>query len=304
MKSFRFIAVCGPTASGKSDLALHLAQKYSGEIICCDSVQIYQGFDIGSAKPSLLELQQAPHHLFSIVSSNQEFSAGAYRELALQKLEEISMRGTLPIVVGGTGLYLRALLGSRWDEQLPSDEALRVSLNSKSSEELIHELRILDPNRLSELHVNDRYRVIRALELVKLTSKTASQRAQESVACGVPMEPLFIVMDPPRAILHSRINRRSKLMLEAGLIDEVRNLRTSGCLVASKPMQSIGYAQVNEFLDGQIAETDLVERIAAATRQYAKRQVTWFKKLNADIRVSDDANYGEVERIVEAYLRK
>ncbi len=304
MKDIRFIAVCGPTASGKSDLAMHLARKFSGEIVCCDSVQVYRGFDIGSAKPTVQDQQEIPHHLFSIVRCDEDFSAGIYREQALGTLEKLNSRGVLPIVVGGTGLYLRALIGTRWDEQLPSDDALRTILNHKTTEELVSELQSLDPLRMQELHINDRYRLVRALELVKLTGKTALERASSSVACSAPMDPLFVLMDPPRAILHERINRRSQQMLDRGIIYEVRELRNQGCAISSKPMQSIGYAQVNQFLDGRVEANQLSELIAAATRQYAKRQVTWFRKMTADVRIQDHTNTGDIERMVEAYLRK
>ncbi len=283
------VAIVGPTASGKTDFGYKIADSLPSEIVCLDSVQLYQGFDVGSSKPTLDERGRCPHHLFDQFSWAESCDAATYARLAARLIEDILLRNRIPILIGGTGLYLRALLGQSWSENLPSNSELRSKFSQRASLDLWQELQLKDPKRAAKLHSNDRYRVIRALEIHELTGKTFDDAARtvgersehNSINC------FLVFCDPPRQELHSRIQLRVEMMIAQGLEAEVQRLRASGVDPACKPMQSIGYKQVNQMLSGEITRLEMPQKIVEATRQYAKRQVTWFKKLNADYVIQD-----------------
>lgn len=255
------------------------ARQTSAEIVSCDSVQIYRGFDIGSAKPSRAEQLEIPHHMIDCADWNEGYDAARYAREARAKIEAIRARGRLPVVVGGTGLYLRALLQQEFHEDLPSDESLREELRREDSAKLYERLKSLDPRRASELHPNDVFRVVRALEINILTGKPVE--ALEPVP-EVSPDFCIVVLDPDRRMLHEQIARRTGEMLAAGLEDEVRGLIDQGVDPDCKPMQSIGYHECVEMFMGRLERVQLEEKIIAATRQYAKRQCTWFRKVKAD----------------------
>jgi tRNA dimethylallyltransferase len=291
----KFLVVVGPTASGKSALAMQLAQAFNGSIVCCDSVQLYRGFDIGSAKPSIAEQRLVPHYLYDALSWDQPCDAASYAAMAKQAIKYIREAGQLPIVVGGTGLYLRALLGDAWDDDVPSDEELRKKLNSRSSEDLFAELLRIDPRRAGQLHQNDRFRVVRALEINILTGHPVP-----SVSRAEPVQRshLAVFLNPPRALLHERINQRTHKMLAAGVVQEVRRLISQGVDPFCKPMQAIGYKQVVAMIQGDLDDMNLEDEIATATRQYAKRQVTWFKKVPVDAVIEDLSDANELLKLI------
>ena len=274
-----FIVVGGPTASGKSSLALELAVAISGEIVCCDSVQIYRGFDLGSAKPSKKERQTVPHHLFDEFAWNENCDAAVYAAKAKAAITLIRSKGRMPILVGGTGLYLRALLGQQWDDDIPSDERLRAQLDEREKADLFAQLTAIDPRRAAQLHVNDRFRVRRALEINLLTGapvrepKTSNDQNRSHI---------MIYLNPPKEWLHLRINLRTQAMLDEGLVDEVKGLLKAGVSADCKPMRSIGYKEVASMLDGRLAEEELEGVISLATRQYAKRQTNLYNKVVCD----------------------
>jgi tRNA dimethylallyltransferase len=278
----RYLAITGPTGSGKSHLAKILATGLNGEIVGCDSVQIYRNFDIGSAKESQAIRMQIPHHMIDIIDWQQSYDAAQYARDARKVIADINRRGKIAIVAGGTGLYLRALIGNKFHD-LPTDPELRAELAKLSTETLYRELVDLDPERAKILHQNDRVRLLRAVELVKLLGKSMG----EIVTIDAPqfLPEISIYVNPARPILHKKIEERSHRMLDDGLIDEVQSLLKSGCPTSIKPMQSIGYAQVVKFLGGSIEKADLTDKIIFATRQYAKRQCTWFGKLSHEIRL-------------------
>jgi tRNA dimethylallyltransferase len=283
------LAVVGPTGGGKSALAVDLAKRLGGEIVGVDSVQLYRGFDIGSAKPSAAERARVPHHLFDVLEPTADCSAQDYARLARPVIEGLVRRGRLPVLVGGTGLYLRALTQERFHDDLPQDEALRATLRARPLPDLYAELEQLDPARARQVHPNDRFRVARALELVLLLGKPLAE-ARPAKAVGDEegdLEVFTICLEPPRAVLHRRIEARTTQMLAAGLVDEVRSLLARGVPASSKPMRSIGYAEVSDMLAGTFPESELPARIAASTRQYAKRQCTWFKKAKVDLRLTE-----------------
>lgn len=282
----KFLVVAGPTASGKSALAMDLARRIGGEIVSCDSVQVYRGFDIGSAKPSPSEQADIPHHLIDICDWQDDFDAARFATAAREAIADIQRRGRLAIVTGGTGLYLRALLQQAFHADLPSDETLRSKLKQRDSSDLYAELLIKDRKRAAELHPNDSYRIIRALELNILLGGPLSEKLPAMVA-DTNDQAVVVILDPARSVLHERIAVRTTQMLGSGLEHEVKDLLNSGVTVQCKPMQSIGYKEVAAHLAGFISGSSLAERINAATRQYAKRQCTWFRKTKAQFRLSD-----------------
>lgn len=287
----RFLAVVGPTASGKSAVAMSIAGRCNGQIICCDSVQLYRGFDIGSAKPSVCDQQQIPHHMFDLFSPDEPCDAAIYGAKANSVIDQVVANGAMPIVTGGTGLYLRSITGENWNIDLPHDETMRKELATRDSADLFTELRQLDPTRASQLHQNDRFRVIRALEILKLTGKPVPQPQKLDHQYR---NYLVVVMDPPRTKLHEQIHLRTKEMLELGLVEEVQGLLASGVAPNAKPMMSIGYAETCLYLRGELAKAQLQEAIEASTRQYAKRQCTWFKKIPRDYTLSSHDDLGNI----------
>lgn len=277
----KFICIFGPTGTGKSALAIELARQLGGEIVNCDSIQLYQGFDIGSAKPSTEERALAPHHLFDILQPTEGFDAAQYTKSAQEAIRLICSKGSIPIVVGGTGLYLRALLEQRFD-QLPKCETLRQELSQKSNEELMTDLQLKSPQRASELHLNDRVRLLRAVEIAILTDgESPSQETEETPSFAG--ESFNIRISIPRESLLPQLKKRSERMVEQGLVEEVLSLKQSGVPDDCKPMQSIGYRQVLDHLLNQSSKEELIESIFIATRQYAKKQETWFKKSPHDL---------------------
>lgn len=272
-----FIAILGATGSGKSSFAEDLAVKHNGEIVSCDSVQIYRGFDIGSAKPSLTTRTQIRHHLIDILDWQDSFDAAQYRKAARQAIIDISARGHLPIVVGGTGLYFRSLIGETFHD-LPHNPDLRQELAQRGPDENLADLQARDPERARSLHPNDHFRIQRALEIAILTGRTfADATAERAGEVFLPTR-TFVRRLPPTD-LRTRIAERTDRMLADGLIGEVESLLKSGCPAACKPMQSIGYKQVCALLAGTLAQKDLRQKIIEATWQYARRQKNWNRRL-------------------------
>ena len=281
----RAIAIVGPTASGKSDLALALAHRLDGEIISCDSMQVYRRLDVGTAKPSLTEREGILHHMIDVVDPDEDFSAAEYGKMAREVLSEIRARGALPIVCGGTGLYLEALRFDRHKSSPGADETLRASLMAEAEEEggaerLYARLRRLDPITAEKVHPNNIRRVVRALELCSLSGRTKSELDAESQSEESKVDLLvFCLCYNDRAILADRINRRVDKMVEAGLISEVESLWRDGLLAPGKTAeQAIGYRQLIPYFEGKITLDEAIEDIKTATRRYAKRQMTWFRR--------------------------
>ncbi len=297
----RYVVVAGPTASGKSALAMAIAEALGGEIISCDSVQLYRGFDIGSAKPTAAEQARIPHHLIDVVDCHEDFDARRYEVAAGAAIAAVAARGRLPVVVGGTGLYLRALWGESWHGDLPKDDALRKTLASLPLEELQQRLSGLDPERARALHPNDRFRISRAIEIATLSGGPVSQR--QPPASSRRSSAYMILMTPDRAVLHQRIAERASLMLEQGLVQEVQGLLARGCSLTCKPMQSIGYREVVAHLQGDLPREKLAEAVTIATRQYAKRQDTWFRKTTPDMTMRESDLTPEIMQAIQHFWR-
>ncbi|MBN1960930.1 MAG: tRNA (adenosine(37)-N6)-dimethylallyltransferase MiaA [Deltaproteobacteria bacterium] len=280
MKSPYVIAITGPTASGKSAVALSVSQKYCGEIINCDSVQVYRDFNIGCAKPTPDELSLVKHHLLDVVNWNESFDAQHYRNLAIKAIADINARQGLAIICGGTGLYLRAL---RWGllAAPPAQEELRASLYQQEEQnpgEIYKRLQSCDPKSAKQIGPKNIVHLLRALEITLLAGEPASQlRAQHGFAREeVPM--MVIALTWPLPMLRTRIKDRVEVMLNAGLITEVEGLLNKGVSVNSRPMRSVGYKEVSETLLGLAPLKGLSERIVKATYTYARRQLTWLRK--------------------------
>jgi tRNA dimethylallyltransferase len=272
------IVIAGPTGSGKTALALHLAKRFEGEIVNCDSLQLYRGFDIGTAKTAPEKRQGIPHHLFDVLSAEFGYSAGEYARAARKVLVEISSRGRLPLLVGGTGFYLRALLAGL-PALPPKNDALRIRLAERELRRpgsLHRILSRLDPQSAVRIHSNDIQKLIRALELRLLT--LAPRPSSESAAPLSGYRPLIIGLEPDPSLLRERLEARTREMFAAGLVDEVRGLLAHGLTGNEKPFEALGYKQALQLVRGECTSEQAIESTIVATRQYSKRQRTWFRR--------------------------
>jgi tRNA dimethylallyltransferase len=274
------VVILGPTASGKTALSLALAQKFDGEIVNCDSVAMFREFDIGTAKPSAEERARAHHHLFDCVDPTEYMTAGEYARQARQVLREISERGHLPIVVGGTGLYLRALLeglfpGPQRSEELR--ERLRESAARRGPDHLHRVLRRLDRVAAEKVHANDIPKLIRAIEVCLASRQKISELWQQGRDPLQGFRILRVGLDPDRVALYERINERARQMFEAGLVEETKTLlQKYGSTTRS--LESLGYKQAVQFLQGELNREQAIQSAQQAHRNYAKRQMTWFRR--------------------------
>jgi tRNA dimethylallyltransferase len=291
MKKTFIAVICGATATGKTALAVSLAERLNGEIIGADSMQIYKGMDIATAKPTAAELRGIPHHLIDFLQPHELFSVADYVDLAREKIAEVKNRGKLPIVCGGTGLYINALIDNIEFPEIKADIGFRAEMQKKNPAFLLEELRRKDPETAAELHENNIKRVIRALEVLHVTGRSISDLKRESRLNPSPYEPVMLQIDFPRNELYERINKRVDIMLEAGLVDEARKFftecRGAHCASENTPAmltaaQAIGHKELLPFLNDEKPLPDCIENLKKATRNYAKRQLTWFKK---DIRI-------------------
>ena len=275
----KILVVGGPTGSGKTDLAIRLAEAVGGEIVNADSMQIYRGMDIGTAKPSAEERARVPHHLLDIVSPDVNFTASDFRREATAAIADIDARGRKAVVVGGTGLYIRALLEGLVDSPT-GDPQLRLQFADCSGEELLQRLAVVDPVTAARLHPNDRVRLVRALEVYSQTGRPISDLRSEHGFSGSYYDSLKVAIRVERQELYRRLERRVDLMLQEGLVQEVSALMDQGFSRDMKAMRSIGYKEVASFLAGELTLDKAVELIKRDTRRYAKRQMTWFTKEN------------------------
>jgi tRNA dimethylallyltransferase len=274
------VVVLGPTASGKTALSLALAERFGGEIVNCDSVALYRDFDIGTAKPTASERVRAPHHLLDFVAPTSHITAGEYARQARQVLDQIQARGHLPILVGGTGLYLRALLeglfpGPQRSEELR--ERLRERVESRSPGYLHRILRRLDRAAAEKIHANDTPKVIRAIEVCLASRQKITELWQQGRDPLRGFRIFRLGLDPDRQALYDRINRRAQEMFEAGLVEETQRLLEKYGAAAG-PLSSLGYKQAAQFLRGELTRERALQAAQQAHRNYAKRQMTWFRR--------------------------
>ncbi len=275
------VAILGPTASGKSSLGMRLAETMNGEIISIDSRQVYLGLDIGTSKPSEHDRERIPHHLIDILDPKEKNSAENHAVMAREALDGVKSRGRLPVLVGGSGLYWRALFEGLFSIDLSETdrEDFARSVEGKPTDELRRKLLDVDEETGKRLHPNDRYRIVRALEVYELTGVTMSDHFElQEGGSETPYEYLKIGLDPPRERLRERIDTRTIDMIRGGWIDEVRSLLNSGYDPSCPGLRTIGYPEVVDHVKGRLGVSELIERIQQLTKQYAKRQMTWFRK--------------------------
>ena len=300
------IAIVGPTASGKTALSLSLAERFSGEIVSCDSMQIYRGMDVGTAKATTEERLRAPHHMLDLVSPTEDFSVDNYKRLALRCAAEISARGGLPIFVGGTGLYIDALMRGDAPGVPPSDREYRDRLLSGIKDEgdayrLWRRLFEVDRESAEKIHKNNVKRVIRALEIYDKTGIPKSVLDRQSRDTSAEIDVGMLVLDfHERETLYSRIDMRVDMMIRDGLIDEVRSLYNAGLLVEkTTAYQAIGYKELIGYIQGERSLDDCTREIKLASRRYAKRQLTWFRHEESATTLFMDDENGRMRDISE-----
>ncbi len=274
------LIVLGPTATGKSRLAVEIAQQIKGEIISADSMQVYRGMDIGTAKPTLSERQNIPHHLIDILNPDQAWTVSDFVEETQRLTGEIMNQGKVPIIVGGTGLYLWALIEGFSFPITPADKELRMRLEKELLSTLYSRLSTIDPAAAEKIHPNDKKRIIRALEVYELTGKPISklQEPRRSVA-GSDYTLLGLTL--PRDKLYEHINQRVDQMIAKGLIEEVQGLLAKGFSNTLPSFQALGYKEVVEYLDGKWTKEQMIEELKKRTRNFARRQMTWFKRFKS-----------------------
>jgi tRNA dimethylallyltransferase len=272
------VFIAGPTAVGKSEIALRLAEQAGGEIVSVDSMQVYRGLDIGTAKPSAAERARAPHHLIDIRDLTESFDAAQFIRLAQKAVEEIRSRNKIPVFCGGTGLYFKAFL-SGLGEAPSANPELRAELEALPFDTLLRELRERDVEAYEKIDKQNPRRVIRAVEVIRLTGKKYSeQRAEWKAPGAVPAQKSFFCLSRQPADLHKRINARVDEMFRRGLVDETRELLKHGLEQNKTAMQAIGYRQVVEHLRGEHNLAETIEQVKIRTRQFARRQLTWFRR--------------------------
>ncbi|MBW2590905.1 MAG: tRNA (adenosine(37)-N6)-dimethylallyltransferase MiaA [Deltaproteobacteria bacterium] len=285
IKKPKIIIICGPTGIGKTSVAIKIAETFNGEIISADSMQIYRHMDIGTAKPAPAELARARHHMIDIVNPDEHFDAALFSGIAHKKVLKLDKRRIVPIVAGGTGLYIKALIHGLFGAD-PADPNIRIKLKEEAdahgADFLYKRLAESDPAAAERIHPNDTYRIIRALELAEATGKTISKHHGEHRFADKRYKVLKIGLQIEREALYDRINQRVDVMIEAGLVDEVRGLLERGYSGDLKSMQSIGYRHMVDYIKGRVLLDETIRTLKRDTRRYAKRQMTWF---NADPKI-------------------
>ncbi len=276
------ICIAGPTASGKTALAVALARELDGEVVSCDSMQVYKRMDIGTAKPSPEERQGIPHHMIDVAEPWEDYSVGRYCADAAPIVEDIVSRGKTAIIAGGTGLYMDSLIRGNDFAPFPSTgvrERLEREADREGMEALLARLRAVDPEAAARLHLSDRKRIIRAMEVYLETGETITAHNRRTQALPPRFSPVWLGLDfESRVELYSRIDRRVDVMLEAGLLEEIRALLRSGIPEKCTAMQAIGYKEFTDALDGRCTVEAAADQVRQSSRRYAKRQLTWFRR--------------------------
>lgn len=277
----KVIVICGPTASGKTSLSIEVAKKFDGEIISCDSMQIYKEMNIGTAKPTVEEMQGIPHYMLDFVLPSERYSVADFKEAATDRIEDILKREKVPIIVGGTGLYVDALTKNITYPEIEIDLEYRKQLEElikeNGLESLYEEAKKIDEKAMQTISKNDKKRIMRVLEIYHQTGKTKTQLESESRLTPPPYEYIVFAINMEREKLYERINKRVDIMIDQGLIEEVEAL-TKKYEEFPTAMQGLGYKEVVSYLKKEITKEEMIEKLKMETRRYAKRQLTWFRK--------------------------
>ena len=281
----RIICIAGPTASGKTALAVELAKELNGEVVSCDSMQVYRRMDIGTAKPTKDEMQGIAHHMLDVADPEEDFSVSRYCAMAEPIVADILRRGKTAIIAGGTGLYMDSLIRGNAFAPFPSTgvrEALEAQADDLGMETMLARLQAIDPEAASRLHRKDRKRILRALEVYLETGQTITEHNRRTQSIPPRFHPLWLGLDfEDRADLYARIDRRVGLMLEAGLMEEIQGLLASGIPPRATAMQAIGYKEFVDALEGRCTLEQAADQVRQSSRRYAKRQLTWFRRNQA-----------------------
>lgn len=279
------ICIAGPTASGKTALAATLAKELNGEVVSCDSMQVYRHMDIGTAKPTLEEMQGIPHHMIDVAEPWEDFSVSRYCEMAAPIVDDILSRGKTAVIAGGTGLYMDALIRGNAFAPFPATgvrERLEAQADAEGMEAMLSRLRAVDPDAARRLHLSDRKRILRALEVYLETGETITEHNRKTQAVPPRYSPLWLGLDfARRGELYRRIDLRVGLMLEQGLVEEIRGLLADGIPERATAMQAIGYKEFVDALDGRCTIEEAADQVRQSSRRYAKRQLTWFRRNKA-----------------------
>jgi len=304
----KIICVAGPTASGKTAFAVELAKLTDGEVISCDSMQVYKRMDIGTAKPAPEEMEGIPHHMLDVAEPWEDFSVSRYCAMATPILEDILARGKTAIVAGGTGLYMDALIRGNDFAPFPSTgmrEKLEAQADDQGMEAMLALLGTIDPDSAARLHLADRKRIIRALEVYYETGQTITAHNQKTQAIPPRFDPLWLGLDfENRQDLYFRVDKRVDIMLEQGLIREIRTLLDSGIPEKATAMQAIGYKEFVAALQGEMSLDAAAEEVKKASRHYAKRQLTWFRRNKAIHWLIRKGPQGEILEAARQILRE
>ncbi len=309
MEKIFIVVVCGATASGKTRLAIDLAKRFNGEVVSADSMQIYKKLDIASAKPTEEEKDGIVHHLMDFLEPTEPFSVADYVPMARDIIKNIHSRGKLPIICGGTGLYINSLVDNIEFDDTGSDPLFREEMKRLAAEHgngfVLEKLREVDPESAERLHENNLSRIIRALEVYHISGKTMTEVQAESRRNPSPYEPCMMMIDyEDREVLYERIDKRVDIMIENGLLEEAREFFTHDNYVTAA--QAIGYKELKPYFDGEAELSECIEKLKRETRRYAKRQMTWFRK---DMRInrifsSKSTNYEKILEIAENLVKK
>lgn len=307
MSEIPLIVVAGPTASGKTGLAIDIAGHVDGEIVNADSMQIYKYMDIGTAKPTATERKRAVHHLIDFIDPDEEFSVADYTETAHGIIADIHSRGKTAVMAGGTGLYINSVVNDVTFGEMDTDYALRESLQKTAEEKgngyLLEMLAEFDETSAKRLHPNNLRRIIRAIEFYKITGKPISLHQEETKRIKSRYRPLMLCIDWDRKILYERINRRVDIMFEEGLEDEVKRLMAMGYTKELNSMKGIGYKEVMDYLGGKMSLEETKDLIKQSSRRYAKRQMTWFRRDGRIHYLKSGTAFDEAKILINEFLR-
>lgn len=307
MTKNKLIILAGPTASGKTSVSIDLAKRLGGEIISADSMQVYKYMDVGTAKISVEEMQGVKHHLIDVLDPKEDFNIVKFQNMVKCSIEEIVKNGHIPILVGGTGFYIQSVIYDIDFNNEDDNSSVRKKLEEEYGTfgaDFMHEkLKKIDIVSAQTIHKNNKKRIIRAIEYFLINNEPISSHNEVQREKKSPYDYRFFVLNPPRDILYERINKRVDIMVENGLVDEVKKLREMGLSTANISMQGIGYKEIIEYLDGEVSLETAIENIKQNTRHMAKRQVTWFKR-EKDVIYVDPFSFESNDKIVDYMIEK
>ena len=307
MTKDKLIILAGPTASGKTSVSIDLAKRIGGEIISADSMQVYRGMDVGTAKIKADEMQGVKHYLINVLDPTEDFNIVKFQNMVKYSIEEIKRNGHIPILVGGTGFYIQSVIYDidfdTQDDNGDIRKALEEEYDKKGANFMYEKLKKIDSVSAENIHKNNKKRIIRAIEYFLINNALISAHNESQRKKNSPYDFRFFVLNPPRDILYDRINQRVDKMVEEGLVEEVKDLKNAGLSIENISMQGIGYKEILEYLDGEITLDEAVDKIKQNTRHMAKRQVTWFKR-EKDVIYINPFEFENNEKIVDYMVEK